>query len=124
MAGYRPRTRKDTFYKRGRDILYVAEVFTDAPQSAYRSPKDWYMTFVGTLTDVGVDGPSSGTQPVVDTRHIYELDSKFKKIKASDLKPAWRAFFRRALKLYGVTSEALSELRENPRSMSYRRRRR
>lgn len=95
-AGFRPRTRPG-FYKRGKDIVRVVEVFPEGTKSKDQlRPSDWWLYYIGTLTEVDKEGPGSSTQAVGAEMQVYKFTSgNWKRIDESKLSPAWRAFFAR-----------------------------
>lgn len=102
---FRPRTKAGSFYRRsakrsgmeGPDIIRIDGV------NAYRrgdeplSPGDYEVVIVGTLTDVGKDGPSEYTQMCSHFMKLHEFNShgEWRKIKESDLPERWKSFFSR-----------------------------
>jgi hypothetical protein len=100
---YRPRTKPGFYRRTGGDIIYVEGIYTpgdvwsDIQDPDPLSPTDWHVSYVGTLTKADKDGPSAGTQPAGGEMKVYELGAGgWRRMKESDLKPKWKAFFRKA----------------------------
>lgn len=97
-ADYRPRTRPG-FYQRGGDVLRIDFVEFSRPlPGKHLTPYDWYVSGVGTLTEVDKGGPSPGTQATSVEMKVYELTGgrdRWRRMNPAKLKPAWKAFFDR-----------------------------
>ena len=99
---YRPRTRPGFYRRKGGDVIYVAAVYTpgelwaDIQDPEPLSPSDWYLSYVGTYTKADKDGPCEHTKAAGGEMKVYELaHAGWRRMKESDLKPKWRAFFER-----------------------------
>lgn len=99
---YRPRTKPGFYRRKGGDVIYVAAVYTpgelwaDLRDPEPLSPSDWYLSYVGTLTKADKDGPCEHTRAASGEMKVYELGAGgWRRMKESDLKPKWRAFFQR-----------------------------
>ena len=111
---YRPRIKPGFYRRKGGDIIYVEGVYTpgdvwsDIQDPDPLRPADWFITYVGTYTKADKDGPSARTQAASGEMKVYEL-AGYRRIKESDLKPKWKAFFKKA----GVRKKAKRRNRKN-----------
>jgi hypothetical protein len=99
---YRPRAKPGFYRRKGGDIIYVESIYTpgelwaDIQDPDPLGVSDWYLSYVGTLTKADKDGPSAGTQAAGGEMKVYELvQAGWRRVKESDLKPKWKAFFER-----------------------------
>ena len=101
-ADFRPRTREG-FYKRGKDIIYIyqPQPYRTRPGSRPLGPGDWWVDYVGTLTEVDKSGPTNDgvyqTSATSGGMKLYEFTSgEWRRMAPSKLNANWRAFFKRA----------------------------